>query len=227
MQNDQSLGTICNFHMTICLAGNYGWRMFANASHKEPLKTWSQCFSRQKTIKITPVHFFSCKIFIQTRIHTVFHTVLRKSVWFFIINIFLVIKNTLQVEIWPWRSLPQDPIEACAFGACLGRVSIYPRSAPVFMPYAEIFKIFLPGKDWSTKISQWNGHSPDELTLQMPLSKCFCNLRSRRLEVVGTRKNGRARRGHACLPRARPLSLSRTTSRRLLRRLVLLVMLNC
>ena len=106
------------------------------------LGTWSQCFSRQKTIKITSVHFFSCKIFIQTRIHTGFHTVLRKSVWFFIINIIVVIKNTFRIEIWPWRSLPQDPIEACAFGACLGRVSIYPRSAPVFMPYAEIFKFF-------------------------------------------------------------------------------------
>ena len=50
----------------------------------------------------------------------------------------------------------------------------------------------------------------------------FTSLRSRRLEVVGTRKNGRARRhprGHACLPRARPFSLSPTTSKRLLRRL--------
>ena len=47
------------------------------------------------------------------------------------------------------------------------------------------------------------------------------SLRSRRLEVVGTRKNGRARRRHAsaCLPRARPFSLSPTTSKRLLRRL--------
>ena len=34
-----------------------------------------------------------------------------------------------------------------------------------------------------------------------------------------TRKNGRARRRHACLPRARPFSLSPTTSKRLLRRL--------
>ena len=95
------------------------------------------------------------------------------------------------------------------------------------MPSAEIFNFFFPGKDWSTKISQWNGHSPDELTLQMPLSKCFCSLRSRRLEVVGTRKIGRARRRHACLPRAPPFSLSPTASKRLLRRLVLLVMLNC
>ena len=37
------------------------------------------------------------------------------------------------------------------------------------------------------------------------------SLRSRRLEVVGTRKNGRARRRHACLPRARPYSLSPAT----------------
>ena len=38
---------------------------------------------------------------------------------------------------------------------------------------------------------------------------------------MGTRKNGRARRRHACLPRARPFSLSPTTSKRLLRRLTL------
>ena len=48
------------------------------------------------------------------------------------------------------------------------------------------------------------------------------SLRSRRLEVVGTRKNrcGRSRnaRGHACLPCARPFSLSPTISKRLLRR---------
>ena len=53
------------------------------------------------------------------------------------------------------------------------------------------------------------------------------SLRSRRLQVVGTRKNGRARRRHArgeeapsplaCLPRARPFSLSPATSK--LRRL--------
>ena len=61
--------------------------------------------------------------------------------------------------------------------------------------------------------------------------KKVCSLRSRRLEVVGTRKNGRAevvgtrkngrarRRPLACLPRARPFSLSPTTSKRLLRRL--------
>ena len=55
------------------------------------------------------------------------------------------------------------------------------------------------------------------------------SLRSRRLEVVGTRKSGRARRRHArgevapsplaCLPRARPFSISPTTPKRLLRRL--------
>ena len=50
------------------------------------------------------------------------------------------------------------------------------------------------------------------------LSLCFrvgISLRSRRLEVVGTRKNGRARRRHACLPRERPFSLSPATSKRL------------
>ena len=54
-----------------------------------------------------------------------------------------------------------------------------------------------------------------------------CSLRNGRLEVVGTRKKGRARRHArgeapsplACLPRARPFSLLPTTSKRLLRRL--------
>ena len=63
-------------------------------------------------------------------------------------------------------------------------------------------------------------------------SLAICSLRSRRLELVGTRKNARDRRRHArgegaitpqsplaCLPRARPFSLSPTTSKRLLRRL--------
>ena len=45
------------------------------------------------------------------------------------------------------------------------------------------------------------------------------------LEVVGTRKNGRARRRHACLPRARPFSLSLATYKRLLRRLNLTIIL--
>ena len=38
------------------------------------------------------------------------------------------------------------------------------------------------------------------------------SLRSRRLEVVGTRKNGRARKRHACLPRARPVFLTICTA---------------
>ena len=58
------------------------------------------------------------------------------------------------------------------------------------------------------------------------------SLRSRRLEVVGTRKNGRARRRYArgeeaCLPRARPFSLSPATSKRLLRRLSKWKCLSC
>ena len=60
-----------------------------------------------------------------------------------------------------------------------------------------------------------------------PQITAHISLRRRRLEVVDTRKNGRARRRHAsgevaplvCLPRARPFSLSPTTSKRLLRRL--------
>ena len=44
-------------------------------------------------------------------------------------------------------------------------------------------------------------------------------LKAHKSKVVGTRKNGRARRRHTCLPRARPFALSPTTSKRLLRRL--------
>ena len=40
------------------------------------------------------------------------------------------------------------------------------------------------------------------------------NLRSRRLEVVGERENGRARGRHACLLFARPFFLVSTTSKR-------------
>ena len=74
-----------------------------------------------------------------------------------------------------WRNLllvPQDPTEACAFGACLGNRSVSILDpCLLFIPSAVNF-FFFPGKDWSTKISQWNGHSTDEPTLQMPLSKC-------------------------------------------------------
>ena len=45
------------------------------------------------------------------------------------------------------------------------------------------------------------------------------SLRSRRLEVVGERENGRVRERHACLPLARPFFLVATISKRLLRRL--------
>ena len=141
--NDQSLDIICNFHMTICLAGNWGWGMFANASHKEPLRNLkSNEYGARKPSELLQYISFSVK-FLFRRGSTPASTVLRKSVRFFIINIFLVIKNTFQVEIWSWRSLPQDPIEACTFGACLGNQSVSildPRL--LFMPSAEIFKIF-------------------------------------------------------------------------------------
>ena len=47
-------------------------------------------------------------------------------------------------------------------------------------------------------------------------------LRSRYLEVVGARKNRCTRGRHACLPLARPFFLVPTTSKRLLRRIILL-----
>ena len=60
--------------------------------------------------------------------------------------------------------------------------------------------------------------------LNFPAVRCLrslrCSLRSRRLEVVGERENGRARGRHACLLLARPFFLGPTTSKRLLRRLL-------
>ena len=47
----------------------------------------------------------------------------------------------------------------------------------------------------------------------------FVSSRSRRLEVVGARKTGRARGRHACLPFARPFFLAPTIFKRQLRRL--------
>ena len=76
-------------------------------------------------------------------------TVLRKSVRFFIINIFLIIKNTFQVETWAicclsdsktqerglkelntktflGKPAPQTPLDsACAFGPRLGNRSVF------------------------------------------------------------------------------------------------------
>ena len=49
--------------------------------------------------------------------------------------------------------------------------------------------------------------------------KLIISLRSRRLEVVGERENGRARGRQACLLLARPFFLVPTTSKCLLRRL--------
>ena len=59
---------------------------------------------------------------------------------------------------------------------------------------------------------------PDDVEVFVYEGECqpVNTLRSSRLEVVGTRKNRPARRRHACLPRARPFSISPTTSKRLL-----------
>ena len=60
-------------------------------------------------------------------------------------------------------------------------------------------------------------------TTNMKMNSLRSVLRSRHLEVVGERKNGRARGRHAsplaCLPLARPFFFAPTTSKRLLRRL--------
>ena len=73
---------------------------------------------------------------------------------------------------------------------------------------------------WESKLLLFNENLTKPLIVWSPLNKCsFSSLRSRRLEVVGPRKNGRARRRHACLPRAHPFSVSPTTCKHLLRRL--------
>ena len=77
---------------------------------------------------------------------------------------------------------------------------------------------------WSGSNKKWKGRGKgeEETFSPLPLSRhcnfffCSCpSLRSRRLEVVGTKKH------LACLPRARPFSLSPANSKRLLRRLLL------
>ena len=56
----------------------------------------------------------------------------------------------------------------------------------------------------------------DQLYRYVPPHR-ISSLRSRRLEIMATRKNARERRRHACLPRARPFSLPPATSKPLLR----------
>ena len=111
-----------------------------------------------------------------------------------------------------------------------------PRSKNASTTYIRLVKN-INGHDISAHRvpDSWTEHSTDE---DLGFKTIFAeyenfldsnSLRSRRLEVVGTRKNGRARRRHArgevapspfaCLPQARPFSLSPTTSKRLLCRL--------
>ena len=74
-----------------------------------------------------PVRSHNAFTHLPERIHTGFHR-LRKSVCFFIINIFLMIKNTFQVDIWPvpgGACSPPSPHKACAFGLRLGNRSVF------------------------------------------------------------------------------------------------------
>ena len=66
---------------------------------------------------------------------------------------------------------------------------------------------------WSV-VTHCHTLAPEVRSRNKPWGTVWDSLRSRRLEVVGTRKNGRARRRRACL-----FSLSPTTSKHLLRRL--------
>ena len=107
---------------------------------------------RRRFLKIYLVKF--CDIwqsfyFYSRRGSTPVSTVLRKSVRFFIINTFLIIKNTFQVETWAicylsdsktqergleefntktflGKPAPQTPLDsACAFGPRLGNRSVF------------------------------------------------------------------------------------------------------
>ena len=88
------------------------------------------------------------------------------------------------------------------------------------------------GRTNNLKTNSITGSKEELSSCKWRNSLAICSLRSRRLELVGTRKNARDRKRHAsgegaitpqsplaCLPRARPFSLSPTTSKRLLRRL--------
>ena len=107
---------------------------------------------------------------------TLVSTVLRKSVRFFIINIFLIIKNTFQVETWAICCLsdsktqerglkelntktflgepaPQSPLDnTCAFGPHLGNRS-------VFIPAPHLVKM------------QKNSHDNDKIMIHV-----HCNI---------------------------------------------------
>ena len=107
---------------------------------------------------------------------TLVSTVLRKSVRFFIINIFLIIKNTFQVETWAICCLsdsktqerglkelntktflgepaPQSPLDStCAFGPRLGNQS-------VFIPAPHLVKM------------QKNSHDNDKIMIHV-----HCNI---------------------------------------------------
>ena len=118
----------------------------------------------------------------------------------------------------------------------IGSVSIFP-TRPRFLRWSVIipdkwkFKS-LPSGTSAMDFTHYQspkllGSSPPNRDRLLAIIRYIGSLRSRRLEVVGTRKKGRARRRHArgeealaCLPCARPLSLSPATSKRLRRRLI-------
>ena len=101
----------------------------------------------QRSITCNVLQHFYFNVF--RRGSTPVSTVLRKSVRFFIINTFLIIKNTFQVETWAicylsdsktqerglkelntktflGKPAPQTPLDsACAFGPRLGNLSVF------------------------------------------------------------------------------------------------------
>ena len=129
----------------------------------------------------------------------------------------------LQDDQLPWRRI-WHCVPFLILYLCLGSVIVektlgLPRDHTVAYIIEEPFGIF-GNPYWTHCEHSW---------CRGVIFKMDTSLRSRRLEVVGPRKNWRARRRHAkgeeapsplaCLPRARPFSLSPATSKRLLRRL--------
>ena len=102
---------------------------------------------------------------------------------------------------------------------------LFPQRSKVFLKILETIEIYLGSKTTSNKV--FVTYERSTCSKSNPLADaCFwvstfiSQAHMSVAWVAGARKKGRARRRHACLPRARPFSLSPTISKRLLRRLV-------
>ena len=113
-------------------------------------------------------------------------------------------------SIKPWISI----IVPCVAGAGLGKFEDTRACAKGEMEALGGF-LLSPSRVPLARSLKTNQKTSRRLPLPLVSS-----LRSRRLEVAGERENGRARGRHACLLLVRPFFLVPTTSKRLLRRLL-------